>query len=257
MMPSNPNDDLGREFVQSELKRFDLDAVVIPESENKTPDLALPDPKGRILIEVKLKTDDGQIRELANSPAGTIRSYKVSDIETLLRNSWHQIDQYSKKSESDFAVIWLVAVAHTHRPTSLMRPAAMTVLYGVQEMEGETVENDQFYRKDCFFFGHFFFFRRHGLHGVVLQDDLQLTLCLNPFAKGFDSFIGTRLVELFRRQFELIDPAEKERAGECFIADCDIPRKDANAVVRYLKIKYKLATVDLNKFGPLVNLRLD
>jgi len=241
-----PSDDTIRDFVQSALKKRGLDAVIVPESTGKTPDLALPVAEGRILIEVKSKEDDMQLRRLVESPAGTAHSYTASSLKSLLKDAWHQIRDFPSRSDEDFAVVWLVAA----RPglTAFVRPAVMSVLYGLQNMEGLSEESGKFYEKECFFFGYSFFFRRKKLDGVVLHDDRLVTLCLNPFSKRHDDFRRTALAELFRRELELIDPKEREESAECFIADCDFPRKDVNSVVRYLKTKYGLATVTLNRF---------
>ncbi|WP_420125271.1 hypothetical protein [Longimicrobium sp.] len=243
---SNLNSDTVRDFVQSALKNCGFDVVTIPVSAHKTPDLALLLAEGRILIEVKSKDDDKQLRGLVESPNGTRLSYKISTIESLLKRAWHQIRDFPSRSDKDFAVLWLVAA----RPglTAFTRPAAMTVLYGVQNMEGLIEESGSFYAKECFFFGNSFFFRRKEVDGVVLHDDRQVTLCLNPLSKRHDEFRRTTFAELFRRDLELIDPKASEEAGKCFIADCDLPRKDINSIVRYLKRKYGLESVTLIRF---------
>ena len=53
----------------------------------------------------------------------------------------------------------------------------------------------------------------------------------------------------------VIDPPKLEKTGKCFIADCNIPRKDKNSdkVVQYLKEKYKLDIVTICIYGPLIN----
>lgn len=240
------NNDPIREFVKSMLRNHGLNAFAIPESSSDTPDLSLPVAENRILIEVKLKQDDEQFRGLVESPAGTTRFYKISTLESLLKGAWHQIKNFSDRTDRDFALIWLVAI--NPGITTFVRPASMTLLYGIQTIEGLTEESDSFYEKDCFFFGYSFLHRRKMLDGVVLHDNHQITMYLNPFSERYNSFRQTPLVELFRREFELIDPKVIEEAGQCFIADCRFSRKDTNSVVLYLKKKYGLKTVKLTKF---------
>jgi len=244
---SQSNDDPMRDLVQSVLKSRGLHADPIPETSiNKTPDLVLLVPAGRILIEVECKEDDGQLRRLVESPARTTYSYKTSSIESLLRHAWHQIYEFPERCEDDFNIVWLVA----SRPglTAFTRPAAMSVLYGIEYMDGQFEASGEYYERECFFFGYSFLFRRQKLDGVVLHDDSQITLCLNPRSNRLDDFKRTSFVQLFKREFEVIDPEEQERSGECFLADCSLPRRDYNGVVRYLKMKYGLATVNLYRF---------
>lgn len=237
--------DLGREFVRNMLANYSLHATPIDESEHKTPDLELPVACERILIEVKSKEDDNQLRELLDSPAGTPLQYKLSAVENVLKVAWHQLKEFPERTAEDFTVIWLLGAVPGL--TALMRPAAMSVLYGVQYIEGRT-DDGVFYDKECFFFGNSFFFRRKELDAVVLHDDRQVTLCLNPFADRRNAFRATPLAEMFKRELLVMDPEERERCRECFIADCGLSRKDINGVVRYLKEKYGLASVTINQF---------
>lgn len=239
------NVDLGRNFVRDALCSYGFQADPITESTHKTPDLELLINGGRILIEVKSKEDDKQLRDLLNSPAGTSLQYKLSAMENILKGAWHQIKEYPERTADDLNLIWVVALLPGL--TAFMRPAAMTVLYGVQNIEAWT-NDDVLHDRDCFFFGNSFFFRHKELDGVVLHDNSHVILCLNPFADHRIKFRTTPLAEMFRRELLVMDPEEKERRGECFIADCTLSRKDINGVVRYLKKKYSLKSVTINQF---------
>lgn len=247
------NVDVGRDFVRTMLASHSLYATPIDESTHKTPDLELPVGSQRILIEVKSKEDDNQIRDLLDSPAGTSLEYRLSAVESILKGAWHQLKEFPQRTAEDFTVIWLLGAVPGL--TALMRPAAMSVLYGVQHIEARTNEG-VLYDKECFFFGNSFFFRRKELDAVVLHDDRQVTLCLNPFADRRSGFRATPLAEMFRRELLIMDPEERERCGECFIADCSLSRKDVNGVVRYLKAKYGLANVTIYRVG-FVNYPVD
>jgi hypothetical protein len=240
------SDDVGRDFVRNMLATYNLYAIPIKVSSHKTPDLELPVSSQRILIEVKSKEDDNQLRDLLNSPAGTSLEYRLSAIENVLKRAWHQIKEFPERTAKDFTVIWLLGAVPGR--TALMRPAAMSVLYGLQQIDART-NDGVLYDKECFFFGNSFFFRRKELDAVVLHDDRHITLCLNPFADRRSEFRATPFAEVFRCELSITDPQERERSGECFIADCSLSRKNVNAVVRYLKEKYGLANVTIYQFG--------
>lgn len=242
----NTNDDPMRDFVQSFLKSHGLYADKIPETKEKTPDLKLSFAEERILIEVKCKEDDQQFRNIVNSPPETVHPYKKSTLETLLKTAWHQIRDFPERCDSDFTLVWLIAIEPGI--TVFVTPTVMNTLYGIENLEGQLDRNAGTYEKPCFFFGHSFFFRRNKLDGVVLQDDSRLSLCLNPFSKRQNDFRHTPITGLFRKKFKIIDPDEMEKANKCFVADCDLPRTDRNGVVCYLKKKYGLRTITRNRF---------
>jgi len=190
---------------------------------------------------------------LLDSPEGKPLQYRLSAIEKVLKGAWHQIKEFPERTAEDFTLTWMISTVPGL--TAFMRPAAMTVLYGVQSIEGLTNEG-VFYDKECFFFDNSFFFRRKELDGVVLHDNGQVTLCLNPFADRLGEFRTTPLAEMFGRELLVIDPEEREKYKECFVADCTLSRKDTKGVVLYLKEKYGLASVTINQFV-LVNCPAD
>jgi hypothetical protein len=128
----------------------------------------------------------------------------------------------------------------------------MTLLYGIQHIEGFTTDSTKLYEKDCFFFGHSFFHRHVQLDAIVLQGNMEITLCINPFSPRYAGFIQTEFVHVLQAHSSVIDPSKMETAGKCFLADCDCPRSDVGSVVGYLKRKYRLETVSIYQF-PLVN----
>lgn len=238
--------DHDRDYVKSLLEALGFQPDVIAEASHRTPDLSLLLSTGRALIEVKSKDDDRQLRRVVDSAPGTTHAYTNSSIETVLRHGLHQIRDFPAKSHDDFSIIWLLACKSGI--TALTRPAAMTLLYGVQNIEGIMANTHEFYEKECFFFGYSFFFRYNDLNAVVLQDFHYSTLCINPFSARYSVFAQTDFVRVFREQASVIDPVEKESVGECFLADCDYSRNDVNSVVQYLKDKYGLDKVRITQF---------
>lgn len=243
---SQTSDDHDRDYVKSVLEAMGFQPDVIAEASHGTPDLSLPLSTGRALIEIKSKDDDRQLRRVVDSVPGTTHVYTNSSIETVLRHGLHQIRDFPAKSNDDFTVIWLLACKS--RITALTLPTALTLLYGVQNIDGFMSNTHKFYEKDCFFFGHSFFFRYNDLDAVVLQDFQDTTLCINPFSDRYPIFVRSDFVRMLREQASVIDPVEKESAGECFLADCKYSRNDVNSVVQYLKDKYGLNKVRITQF---------
>ncbi|MCK4428398.1 MAG: hypothetical protein KAW16_07945 [candidate division Zixibacteria bacterium] len=246
-------DDQDKEFVLSLLRDGGFQVQPIPKSTHRTPDLRVMMPDGDVLVEVKSKNDDQQLRNLLESPKGTPLSYKVSTIETCISDAWrHQIRDFPNRDEANFTLVWFIT-RKVGGITVLTNSVSMGLLYGTELLEGFKVDRKEFYQKGCFFFRESIFFNKKkckDLDGVVLHDVQSIKLCLNPFSPHYSSFKHTMLTDLFRVQFAVVDPVEMEAANECFIADCTVDRKDTNGIVRYLKSKYGLDTVKIIRFVP-------
>lgn len=241
-------DDHDKELVLSILRNSGLQVQPITElPTHKTPDLRVMIPEGDILVEVKSKNDDQQLRDLLELPKGSPLSYKVSSLETLLRDAWRQIRDFPDRDDTNFTLVWFIT-RKVGGITVLTGHTTMGLLYGTELLEGCTVDRKEFYQKECFFFHESIFFKYKDLYGVVLHDDQSIKLCLNPFSPRYSVFKHTMLTDVFRVKFAVVDPKEMEEVDECFIADCSDERKDINGVVRYLKSKYGLDTVTINRF---------
>lgn len=242
-------DDHDKIFVLSLLQNSGLQVRIIPElPTHKTPDLRVMTPEGDVLVEVKSKNDDQQLRSLLQSPKGTPLSYKVPSIASRLHDAWRQIREFQDRDDdANFALVWFIT-RKVGGITVLTGHATMGLLYGTELLEGRTVNRKEFYQKECFFFHESIFFKYKDLDGVVLHDDQSIKLCLNPFSPRYSVFKHTMLTDVFRVKFAVVDPKEMEEVDECFIADCSDERKDINGVVRYLKSKYGLDTVTINRF---------
>lgn len=262
MKDDHDKDDHDKEFVISLLRDAGLQVQPIPKlhiHKKPTPDLRVRMPEGDIIVEVKSKDDDQQLRNLLKSPKGTPLSYKVSLIETCIRDAWRQIRGFPNRDEANFTLVWFIT-RKVGGVTVLTNSFAMGLLYGTELLQGFKVDRKGFYQKGCFFFRESIFFSKKkckDLDGVVLHDDRSIKLCLNPHSPRYSVFKHTTLTKVFRVKFAVVDPEEMEAAGECFIADCSVDRrKDTNGVVRYLKGKYGLDRVTIIR-PVLVNYPVD
>jgi len=249
-------DDHDKSFVLSLLRDGGFQAELIPESPNhKTPDLSIALPESNVLVEVKSKEDDQQLRNLLESPNGTSLLYNVSVIETVLRDGYRQLRDFPDRDDSDFTLIWFIT-RKIGGVTVLVGSAAMPILYGIESLEGQRDDGSSFGPTSCYFFTESFFFKRRNLDGVVLHNDRSIELCLNPFSPRHNALNDTRVAAFFREHYGVLDPGQLETAGKCFIADCELSRQDTNGIVRYLKSKYGLDRVSINRFS-YVNFPLD
>lgn len=245
-------------FVQSLLQECGFQAdLITPLPDNETPDIKVAMPEGIMLIEVKSKEDDTNFRNFLKSPIGTQLTYNTP-ARTPLEKASSQIHNYPDRKDTDFTLIWFI----THKPggiTVLTASEVVSLLYGIEHIEGYMKEEQKFYEKDCFFFGESIFFSNKYLDGVVMHDlhppvslfksKVQpFKLCLNNYSHRYNSFKRTGFVELFKSQFDVIDPPEMEAMNKCFIADCSVDRKNVDGVADSLKKKYSLDTVRLVRY---------
>jgi len=216
-------------------------------------------PEGDVLVEVKSKEDDKQLRDLLESPSGTPLSYNVSSAKKILRKALHQILDFTNRDNEDLTLIWVIT-RKVEGVTVLVRSNIKTLLYGIEIISGQKIDQKVFDLKPCYFFGESLFFKYQDLDAVVLHEaQLEgqlIELCLNPFSPRYKTFKSMKLTEFFRDRFSVIDPREMEAAGKCFLADCDISRQDKDGIVRYLKSKYRLDTITIDRFM-LFNLPVD
>jgi hypothetical protein len=238
-------DDPDKVFVLSLLKNIGFHVELIPEASSKTPDLRVMMPAGDILVEVRSKEDDEQMRDFLKSPEGNVLTYNVASAQSALRRAWHQIRDFPDLKEEDFRLIWFIT-RKERSVTFLVKDYIKPRLYGIENISGQKFDRKVFDPKPCYFFNESFFSRYKDLDGVVLHEDQlgdQLVeLCLNPFSLRYNRYntFKMKLTEFFLDNFSLTDPREMEAAGECFLADCNISRQDKNGIMRYLKSKYGL-----------------
>lgn len=240
------NNDEGVEFVKCVLDLMGYQATVIPECSEKTPDLEVQFSLGKLIVEVKSKEDDQQLRDLVDSEPETVLFYKDSSIYSLLRRAWSQLQSYQSTCGDSYTAIWMLACKS--QVTFLTRPVLMQLLYGIENLTGFMEETHKRYDKQCFFFRDSFFFRRKGLNAVLIQDFNEITLCLNPYGDNYEAFASSDFAQTFRQRNLLIDPKQLEETGTYIVADCEFPRNETGKIVEYLRDKYGLGRPTITNF---------
>lgn len=236
-------------FVQRVLTRMGLAPQKIAESDNdgeRTCDFRAADGQATFWVEVKARTGDATIREEIRKQEVVLRSRPLgysSRMASVISRAVTQLDALAR-TEEGFEILWMVM---SHRgECGLHFTQAIATAFGSEDiidLAGDGIT------RPCYFFKESSFFKHKSLDGMALfAADRRMTLCVNPLSPRAAAFRETSFFRFFeeggRKQgaFGIIEPATMERAGLAYIADCDeIPRRDAEAVMAYVRKKYGLS----------------
>jgi hypothetical protein len=197
----------------------------------------------RLLIEEKTKFDDPAVRQARNDAQGagqvhgtTLPLTHNNRLSGIVRKAAGQLSSTGKDIDHDARILWFTSVEFDGEAKHYQ---FMATLYGSTRI----FELDRPTMKECYFFRNSDFFRyRAHLDGAVAAhlngDVLTMKLCLNPYSPNWVTLRDSPYAKQFKHG--LIDPIAEEAAGEAYIADTDVPRKDEGAVLRYLEQKYGL-----------------
>jgi hypothetical protein len=167
--------------------------------------------------------------------------------EVFGMDRWHQLRDYRARAADHFTLIWYIA-RRPHGMTVLTRFALVSFLYGTKSLDGYD-RSGVFYEKPCFFLRRGLFQRYADLDAVIVQDDPDVTLCLNPLSKRALRFRDTRLANVLSETMTVVDPAQMEAAGQAFLVDQARSSASLNDKVAFLKAHYGLDTVTIWSFG--------
>jgi hypothetical protein len=247
---NNVHVDADSEAIKQLLAQRDVVVESIePSPVHKAPDLAVTICGQRVLIEVESKDDDKQLRNLLGQEKGAALSYRGGRVEDRIHIAWRQLRDFPSRQDSDNTLIWFLACKG--EAAILTGQAARALLYGLEHLEGYTL-NGEFYSKPCYFMYHSIFFREKQLDAVVIHCLRSLELCLNPFSPRYETFRSSPFVEALQGLMQFVDPIQEERESRAFVVDCAIDRRDTNAVVRFVRSKYRLDRPRIYRFE-LVN----
>jgi len=240
--------DTEAQTVLSLLQGLSLSVHTISEStEHPTPDLRVAGSAGDVLIEVKSKEDDKALRQMVATARGTVYTTgRGGSTQSQIEQAWRQIRNYPDRTDADFVVVWFIA-RRPHGMTVLTGSSILRLLYGTELLKGHS-GSGEFYERPCFFFNAAMFQHYRELDAVVVYDDPNLTLCLNPLSPRYSRFRDTDLAKAFDTHFAVVDPFEMEAAGTCFLADSPPEPDTTDDGVRRLKVKYDLDTVKIWRF---------
>ena len=211
----------------------------------RTCDLRAWNAKDRLWVEVKSRTGDQVMRSKLQKGELACKSRPMgyqAQMASILAGAVKQLDTLARE-EDGFEIIWLLLL--NPMESDIYFQQAIGTAYGIEDILEMTRDNKL---RPCYFFGESTFFTHKQLDAlVVVPADLKLpTMCVNPHATRAARFRETQFFNFFQtladatRVRVLIDPAEEEKAGRGFIADCAIDRRDKPAVLAYVEKKYGL-----------------
>ena len=224
--------------IAANLEHLGFEVLSLQESKGvKTPDLLARSQGERFLFEIKSKHDDeeGLARQRARSAAGEIAEWSHpwsprNTISGVIREGVEQLSAFPI-GDYDYSLLWLHAQGRD--PESQFQQFAHT-LFGLTQVFSLTDSN---FNYECYYFHESAFFSLRGkVDGAIISTPTKAQLCLNTYSPRAD---GMRRSSLARALGSgLRDPEALDAEGKAILADCDVDRHDAAAVISYLQQKY-------------------
>jgi Holliday junction resolvase len=243
--------------VEEFLKSHGFSVKRIPEAPTKgerRPDFMVA---CEYVVEIKSRRDPKFAELLASQipdekPPLSI-GYKAR-ISSIVKDGVEQLISY-EEAQGALKILWFFI----DNPLfgGLIARQIVWTLYGLMELEGYT-QSENWYSAPCFYFTYNEFYKYRQLDAVFIQGTEENVLCINEFSGRYDRFHTTAFYQrAVREEWVILDPRQMERESKCFtLVDCDVSRKDHNAVLDYIAHKYNLRQVNAQVFC-LVNYPLD
>ncbi len=239
------------------LRGWCFEVEQIPKGSTLAPDLLVSGDL-RYAIEIKTKEDDPS--EVSQRQEA-LRRGEIVDIATpfVPRNTLSGILRHGVKQlraltaeRRNLSLLWLIAVgADQIGKYEQFR----STLYGLTNVIGP----DNNSRIRCYYLRDSAFFRwRADLDGAVISTLNGAELCINSYSPRAEALARSDLAARFGTA--IVSPSEEERQGQAYVADCDIDRRDEEAILRFLAEKYgrsALMTFSLGTHSAFLELPTD
>jgi hypothetical protein len=232
-----------KKFVKEILSHGGFDIKEIECIPNKrTPDLYVTKDSEIYIIEIKSRNDDLEkskdenlLRQSGEVVTRDDPYYFPNRISEIVEDGTEQLSSYVVDPAA-FRLLWLQAEG---RDQEIQMQQFYSALYGTTNI---IVFGDQKRNRECFYF-HYNSFHMHRLQldGAIRASSEGGQFCLNTYSPKFTALKLSHLANFFSSQGEcgVCDPHDYESLGRAYIADCDIPRKNEEAVLKFLQDKYK------------------
>jgi hypothetical protein len=232
------SEDEFKPFIRSFLGELGLSVQDIPRRNSRTPDFDVVGKKGRYTIELKIKSDNQE--EIKRDNEILLRGEVLSKarpvgprnrLYAIIKDGIDQMKEHDPENNT-FHVLWLHSEG---RDPNLLNMRFHATLFGTQTLFSTEKEYaiTFYYYDESAFFTH-----RTELDGVILTYNDQLQLCVNTLSQRKESFRQSDLYKVLSKG--LCDPDNIQTDEGVFIADCEIGRKNAVGIIKYLKTKYRL-----------------
>ena len=210
----------------------------IDECDEESPDFVVSDENSTYLVELKTKfAADERVEErdktllegkIHGIHESIIRKNRVSGI---IKKAQSQLNAHVLSDDS-FRIVWLLSSGHLSEPSMHQFEAT---LYGTTTVcdfsdEGKCM--------DCFFFYNSDFHRyKDELDAAIVSTETSAKLLLNPFSPRFEAMKHCSLSQHLGTA--VVDPIQMAEDNHAYIVEGDVDRNDKNAVLQYLRDKYK------------------
>ncbi len=201
-------------------------------------DLSAKDTCEKYLLEVKGINDEDEIRDLLRNREmfETTRSdvYR-SRVAKEIHKAKKQLQSTSKDYEDH---LWLVAlIARSKYDARYMHEQILGTLYGVGAItDSET--GGECRRRRCLYFSESAFFKHPDLDGAIVLGLDGIALYMNDYSPRLDRLRRSGLACFLAPHEVVFDKEAMESHCDCLVADFEMDRRDANAVLGQLKKKY-------------------
>ncbi|MDP1954979.1 MAG: hypothetical protein Q8K71_10920 [Polaromonas sp.] len=197
----------------------------------------------RLIVEEKLKFDDPASVAARNVALAQGQVHGSSQpltsnnrISGIVRKAAGQLSSTASEVAHDLRILWFTGVGFDGEAKHYQ---LISTLYGSTRI----FQLDHRHMRTCYFFRNSDFYRyRDHLDGAVAAhlngNTATVKLCLNPYSPRWKALRDSPFAHNFK--LGLIDPIAEEQAGEAYIVDSDIDRRDERAVIACLEKKYGL-----------------
>lgn len=214
----------------------------IPTSAKEESDLLATLGGCRLLIEEKAKFDDPnhlverqRVLDSGEVHMSTTSVTPSNRLAGIVKKAAGQLASSAEQVPHDLRLIWFTSVGVD---ATAKYHQFMATLYGSTKI---FVKDDPTGLRTCYFFRNSEFFRHaFVLDGAIAamrsSDGFTVMLCLNPLSHKYAALRSSPLSVCFTNG--IIDPQVEEAEGIAYIADTDVDRNDASAVLAYIQQKY-------------------
>lgn len=244
-----PREAPEEQLVRAFLKQIGLDSKKVPEAPaegERRCDIRAWAEHELHWIEVKSRMDDDALHDELLSKEVVMRQRPMGyagRVAEIFDDAVKQLDTLAAK-EDGFEIAWLF-VRSNPADAEIHFDQAIATAFGTEDILDLGAADGKL--RPCYFFSESAFFKHKQLDAAVIFGlDFRFVLCVNPHARRAARFRETRFFSYFRALAEkdgvrsIIDPAQEEKIGHGYIADCSISRAQKEGVLGYVQKKYGL-----------------
>lgn len=232
--------DIAEEGIYSLLKFTSLKVERISEdTQEQRADFRAFDNEGNeYIIEVKSSSKDEEFTSQLLKYGEAFKEENAGRTNPMSKKIREAEQQIATTSASQ-GVFRLIALVTSEEDPRIDATQFVSTIYGIVKLF-QQVPNGTALLTPCFYFTFNEFYNLRDIDGVIILDQNKSQLCINSFSHKKGPFKSSILYKQYESNDAIIDPEMLEIGGEVFIVDCDIDRRDEDALLCYIQEKYNL-----------------